>query len=412
MQDFTKVAKPLHRLTEKTAQFDWSDECQATFEELRQRLITAPVLAFPDYSRSFILDTDASDTGIGAVLSQLDDSGAERVVAYASRSLTRPERRYCVTRKELVAVTYFIQHFRPYLLVTLKTDHGSLTWLSRFKEPEGQLARWLEKLQEYDFEIIHRPGKRHQNADALSRIPCTQCGRESHSTEVPISEDAVGAVSAEQSAPLQERTSSELRSFQLADESIAFVLQAKETNKRPLATAVKGMSTTVRKLCQLWDRLRCKDALLWRQYDDDSTKKNWLQLVVPRALRQEILQEIHQGVISGHLGEQKMMHQLRERFYWPGMLEDARNFCKTCATCAMNKSPSTNARAPLQTVAAGHPMQILAVDITGPFPESETGNRYILVVGDYFTRWMECFAIPNQEAGTVAKKLVDEVFCR
>lgn len=105
-------------------------EAQAAFEELRRRFVTAPVLAFPDYSRPF---TDASDVGVGAVLSQLQEDGSERVIAYASRVLTRPERRYCVTRKELLAVVTFIHHFRAYLLgreFRLRTDHGSLTWLS------------------------------------------------------------------------------------------------------------------------------------------------------------------------------------------------------------------------------------------------------------------------------------------
>ena len=129
------------------------------------------------------MDTDASNVGIGAVLSQVQDDGKERVIAYGSRVLSKAERRYCVTRRELLAVVYFLQHFRPYLLgrhFTMRTDHGSLSWLKNFREPEGQLARWLEKLQEFDFTIVHCPGQRHGNADALSRIPCTQCGREQH----------------------------------------------------------------------------------------------------------------------------------------------------------------------------------------------------------------------------------------
>ena len=133
-----------------------------------------------------ILDTDASDIGIGAVLSQFDVNGRERVIAYASRSLSKPERRYCVTRNELLSVVTFIRYFRSFLLgqkFTLRTDHGSLTWLSKFKQPKGQLARWIEKLKEYNFDIIHRPGKQPSNADALSRLPCNQCGRENnHST--------------------------------------------------------------------------------------------------------------------------------------------------------------------------------------------------------------------------------------
>ena len=125
----------------------------------------------------------------------------------------------------------------------------------------------------------------------------------------------------------------------------------------------------VKRLCQLWDQLRCEEGLLWRMYEDNPGKQSWLQLVVPLSLRKEILKEIHQGVISGHLGEQKMLSQLKERFYWPGMAEDVRNWCKTCAICATKKPSSTTRHAPLQTITAGYPMQIVAVDITGPFPE-------------------------------------------
>ena len=119
-------------------------------------------------------DTDASDSGIGTVLSQTTDDATERVIAYASRALSKLEHQYCVRRRELLAVVYFVQHFRPYLLgnqFTLRTDHGSLNWLRNFKQPEGQLARWLEKLQEYTFFIEHRREIKHNSADALSRLP-------------------------------------------------------------------------------------------------------------------------------------------------------------------------------------------------------------------------------------------------
>ena len=138
---------------------------------------------------SLILDTDASDVGIGAVLSQTDEEGRERVITYASRLLSKPERRYCVTRRELLAVVTFTRHCRPYLVgrhFTLRTDHGSLTWLKNFKEPEGQLARWLECLQEFDFTICHRRGRKHTNADALSRLLCQQCGRITHDEDVIV----------------------------------------------------------------------------------------------------------------------------------------------------------------------------------------------------------------------------------
>jgi hypothetical protein len=183
VKDFSTIARPLHQLSQRGVHFNWSKECNDAFSMLRVCLSSSPVLAYPDFSRTFTLDTDASDKGIGAVLSQLDDEGRERVIVYGSHLLTKPERRYCVTRRELLAAVFFIKQFRSYLYgreFILRTDHGSLQWLRNFKEPEGQLARWLERLQEFNFKIIHRQGKKHTNADALSRLPCPQCKRESH----------------------------------------------------------------------------------------------------------------------------------------------------------------------------------------------------------------------------------------
>lgn len=151
---------------------------------MKSKLVNAPILKYPDFSRQYTLDTDASNLAIGAVLSQKSDDGQEHVVAYASRTLSKSERRYCVTRKELLAVVNFVKHFKPYLYgrkFTVRTDHGSLRWLLNFKNPEGQIARWIETLGSYEMHIEHRPGTQHRNADALSRLPCNQCG---YSSEV------------------------------------------------------------------------------------------------------------------------------------------------------------------------------------------------------------------------------------
>ena len=171
VKDCAQLAKPLHRLTKNNREFQWTDQCQQAFNTLRRLLVSAPVLAFPDCGREFILDTDASEQGIGAVLSQVHLDGQEHVVAFASRVLSKAERKYSVTRKELLAVIVFIHHFRPYLLghrFVLRSDHSSLLWLKIFKDPKGQLARWLEHLEQYTFEVVHRKGSSHGNADALS----------------------------------------------------------------------------------------------------------------------------------------------------------------------------------------------------------------------------------------------------
>ena len=167
---FAEISKPLHKLTEKNQKFLWTKECNDAFETLKEKMVSSPILAHPDFTKPFILDTDASDQAIGAVLSQRIE-GKEHVIAYASRTLTKSERRYCVTRKKLLAVINFVKYFRHYLYgraFTVRTDHGSLRWLMKFKNPEGQIARWLETLSSYEFKIDHRPGRVHRNADGLT----------------------------------------------------------------------------------------------------------------------------------------------------------------------------------------------------------------------------------------------------
>ena len=268
---FAAIAKPLHRLTEKTAKFKWSTQCEQAFIDLKQRLTSAPILALPDFSENFMLDTDASDVGIGAVLSQKHADGSERVIAYASRVLSKPERRYCVTRKELLAAISFVKNFRPYLLgklFTLRTDHSSLTWLYNFKNPEGQLARWLEALQEYHFTIEHRKGRLHGNADAMSRRPCPQCGRDGHTTM-----EAAIAVCKDTTTVIPERSDGDVRKLQMEDQSIGFVLRAKEANDRPSPDILKGQSLTVRRLIQLWPRLLLVNGILCRKYENLESKQ-------------------------------------------------------------------------------------------------------------------------------------------
>ena len=149
VKSFADVSRPLYRLLEKSRAFHWTIEYQEAFTELKRRLTLTPILAFPDFSKSFILDIDASGSCIGAVLSQQDKDGSERVIAYASRALSKPERNYCVTR-HLLAVVRILHPLLPAVPLghfTLCTDHHSLSWLRNFREPVGQLARWPEQLQ-------------------------------------------------------------------------------------------------------------------------------------------------------------------------------------------------------------------------------------------------------------------------
>ena len=409
MGNFASIAKPLQQLTEKNSIFEWTVECQCAFDELRACLISPPVLSYPDYSRRFILDTDASDVGIGAVLSQVREDGSEGVVANASRLLSRPERRYCVTRKELLAVVEIVHHFRQYLLgreFTLRTDHSSLVWVRNFKKPEGQLARWLEKLEEYNFTIIHAsPGIA---THALSRVPCRQCGSENHDSDDVTGEEITVRLFT-QALPVS-NTPEDMRCHQLDDDWIRPVYRAVLSGQQPSQDVEKSWSRDSRLLVQQWEFLCIKHGVLWKRRLGG--KGNDLQLVLPTKLHADVLQSLHEGSLSAHLGEEKMLHQLKERFYWPGSAHAVREYCATCVTCCTRKSAAPKRKAELQTIQAGYPLQVVCVDIMGPLPETEEGSKYVLVAVDYFTRWVEAYGIPNQEATTVGRKLVDEMFCR
>jgi transposase InsO family protein len=174
IKNFADIVASLYRLTGPKAVFEWGEVQQKAFDQLKQVLTSPPVLAFPNPNDPFVLDTDASDQAVGSSLSQIQ-GGQERVIAYGSYALTNEQRRYCTTRKELLAVIRFLRQFRHYLLgpkeFVVRTDHSSLTWLMNFRDPQGQLARWLEEISQYNVLVKHRPGKDHANADALSRIP-------------------------------------------------------------------------------------------------------------------------------------------------------------------------------------------------------------------------------------------------
>ena len=238
--------------------FAWNSKCQEAFDFLRKELSNTPVLAHPDFSTRFILDTDASNFSIGAVLSQVQD-GIERPIAFASRSLTKSEKKYCVTRKELLAAVHFVKYFRHYLYgrqFTLRTDHSSLRWLMNFKDPEGQLARWMDVLSTYDFTIEHRPGNLHGNADSLSRAPkhCKQCHADHVNICIAKMEDEVVL-------------SKPLRCLQDEDKDITTVKELLVHNTK-CTKDVAAQSLTVKSLCSQLDRLVIKDNVLYRRSTD------------------------------------------------------------------------------------------------------------------------------------------------
>lgn len=297
MPNFAMIAKPLHDLTKKNITFRWNDDCQNAFDRLRKELATAPVLAHPDFDQEFILATDASNEAVGGVLSQIQN-GVERHVAFASKNISKSERKYCVTGKELLAVVLFVKHFRQYLYgrtFKIRTDHSSL---KNFKDPQGQLVRWIEMLSSYDFYIVHRPGKFQNNGDSLSRIPCKQCKSDHRLGCLALKQDSDNAFGLTGDVTLSE--------MQDSDRNLGMVKKLLANKKRPEYNAISE-SMTVKSLWLQWDRLTLHEGVLYRKWDDLISKSQKLQAVIPSEERRTTLKFCHDDRAAGHLGVHKTL---------------------------------------------------------------------------------------------------------
>ena len=430
IKGFAKIAKPLHRLTEKGQSFCWNEECEEAFETLKQALVSAPILGYPQEEGSYILDADASGWGLGAVLARVQD-GEERVLAYYSRTLTKAEQRYCVTRRELLALVAAVKHFHHYVYgrnLEVRTDHGALRWLLNFKNPEGQMARWIEVLQTYDITIKYRPGTQHLNADGLSRRPCESCTHceKREDKERKLAEEELLAYEGQpwmclirgiREEPNQEKpwiqnwTAEQLRSWQEEDPDLKALLGWKESEEKPTWQQMRGEGPILREYYIKWNQIVLQDGVLYLKSNSPKTPGK-LRLMAPREIRSQILRHLHNHRTAGHLGVKKTLGNVSERFWWPRMKEDVASWCRTCIQCQKRNVRPGRKRMLLQQDPVGAPMERMAMDILTFREETEQGNTCVLVVSCYFTKWAEAMALPDHTAITVADALVTEVFAR
>jgi predicted nucleic-acid-binding Zn-ribbon protein len=223
----------------------------------------------------------------------------------------------------------------------------------QFKNPEGQLARWLEVLSEYDMEIIHMPGNKHSNADALSRVPCKQCGYCSN-WKNNISEETamVRNISTDgYSNDLSNDEQLSLKELQDSDTSIQFIKRAFIDHKKPLFSEISGRSVATRCVWSQWDRLEVIDGILYRRFETTDTSKNHLQAIVPFAERRNVLFQCHDSKTSAHLGVRKTLEKIRQKYYWPGLQSDVRKYIAGCDFCNKRKAPLKNKKSPNESSA-------------------------------------------------------------
>jgi len=338
IKHFATLAEPLTSLMQgKSKPFVWTDEAQEAFEKLKQALFDIVTLAYPIPELPCIMDTDASDVAVGAVLSQKID-GVEKPIAFYSAVLNRTQRNYCATRREMLAVVKSLQHFCHYLLgakVILRMDHHSLLWLRMYKNPTGIMARWIETMAEFDIEIQHRSGRLHSNADALSRHSCKQCYDKKMPSvwidECERAEEILEPLSVRAFRFLPELTSSDVAAMQAEDSDIGPAYAVLSENTDPSPDEIRAFPYESKMLLSHRPEVRLVDDVLVRQTDEQ------LQLVVPTQLRRRLFDLTHAGPSAAHLGAARTIIQLKTHYYWVGLNRDVRQWCRQCAQCARAK---------------------------------------------------------------------------
>lgn len=401
IHDYASVIKPLEILLQKSAGtkgiFEWTGMQEISFINLKRKLTEAPILAYPNKEDLFILDTDASENSIGAVLSQVQN-GEEKVISYASNQLSKAERSYCTTRRELLAVYKYVKQFRHYLIgkqFKIRTDHRALVWMLGWDNPNtSQYASWKAELDEYDFQVEHRPGKTHINADSLSRRPCGQCELKH---ENPRRKRNVKTFEEHQDGKEC------LDIDHKMEDSVENVMQAMRDNKwqhERLPTQLQ--SSEANALWKLRRNLRIRGDKLFLL----STVNKYLE--IPTTIeRQKLIGSLHKD--TGHGGVEKCMKLIKDLYYWPKMEIDVRLEVAKCLGCAIHKR-SYERMTSCGSLASQYPFHMISIDITELSYISKDGYRYILGIVDNFSRYPMLVPVKETSATTIARALVTNWF--
>lgn len=369
----TKIA-PLTKLLHKNTVFKWSEEAEQSFQKIKQLLIDAPILSCPKFDLPFELHCDASDEGIGCVLTQNYEDG-EHVISYASRTLNRAEKHYSTTEKECLAVIWGIEHYRSYLegaKFTVYTDHHSLIWLANLKDPRGRLARWAVRLQAFNFELKHRKGKDNAVADLLSRTAT----KEAQEEEIDL-------------ALIEVKQGVKDGWFQAVYDN---VLNHPENYP---SWQIKGNT--------LYKYIRPRQPEIDHRFE-------W-KLVVPKDYREQVYRECHDDPKSGHLGFYKTYHRILQLYYWPKMKFDIANYVRRCTICQAAKPEQKRPAGMMgENRSVSQPFEIIAADVIGPLPRTPRGFKYILVVTDLFSKYTLLFPLRSLSSKLIAEHLEERVF--
>ena len=268
----------------------------------------------------------------------------------------------------------------------MQTDHHALKWLMSFKQPEGQVARWLERLQEYDFTVEHRPGLSHANADALSRRPrrkhgsCPSCCDTESASAAFLQQSKSKEGASKDHEKKFSWTTDEIAQAQRIDPDInSVIVRMGEGKPKPSPGELLSLSPISRAIWVQHELLELKDNVL-RICPKARSKKLKPRIVLPETLVKPALQRLHDGLEGSHLRQLKMLWKVQARFWRPGLAKTVKDHCTACLTCAECKPPRKTPKALLLPIPSSYPFQRLHIDIIGPLPKTKGGNHYILTV--------------------------------
>ena len=419
--------------------FKWTQQMDHDFKLLKDCFKEAPIRAFPQWNsrEPFLLQTDFSGLGLGAVLSQVQD-GAERLIAASSRKATKYERNYSSFKGELAALVYGIRKFHHMLVgrnFVAITDHAALKHLDTLKDPRGIAARWIEELAGYQFSVQHKAGVQNSNADGLSRAPqldppdpvmeneeATYVGaigkpgpEESKSVHIMMTpNDIAGEADEHQgdTTALEEGSLERQNLIQVQKrDPVLRMVRTWTKEGPPPKEAARGLPLDAQRYIQVLEAINTtRDGLLVFIYKlNKPSEPGQVRALVPEELKEQVFLHLHVHPMSGHFGVEATKKRARTRFYYPGMCDDIAKAVTSCTAC-LAKTRTTDhrkgvAHKPRRT---GYPMQVVYLDLVGPLPVSSRNSRYILTMEDAFTRWVQAVPIPNKEAATVAKHFVDK----
>ena len=407
--NFAKISEPIVALTKKHARFKWTEQCQEAFNLMKESLTVIPLLSYPDPNKRFILYTDASDTCIGAVLCQEYTEGEEtfeKPVYFISHKLNKSQINYSTVEKECFAIMYSLERLHHWVScsqIICKTDHMPLKYLLSSHFKNRKIASWQMNIAEYNIDIEYLPGKQNLIADLMSRRPNNH---EPDEGEVPhqVTSHKVNVIDSSKFDPIK-YVNAELPLLDLDDKPKLIDLDTYDEQQKDdsIVQLINNLDTG--KLSKSLEKsLIVIDNVLYFVSDVDGSPR--LRLYLPDHLTNVMIKGYHD---FGHMGLDKTYDNLKVRYYFPNMYKRINEYVSKCVTCQeRNMKPVKPPMGEMDIPAfAGCKW---AADISGPYNETLSGNKYILTFICLYSSYIVCFAIPDKCSDTICSILIEEMF--